>query len=87
MHRPPSAPATDVALSREPYCGEGPLWVVARAEEELVARYGGLTENELGLTAAMFDPRPGSSWWPVTVPPGRPSAGSVCAPSTSGSAR
>jgi GNAT superfamily N-acetyltransferase len=34
--------------------------VVARAEEELVARYGMLDDGELGLTAAMFDPPAGS---------------------------
>jgi GNAT superfamily N-acetyltransferase len=34
--------------------------VVARAEEELVARYGGLDDGELGLTAVMFDPPSGA---------------------------
>jgi len=33
--------------------------VVAQAEAELVARYGGLDDGELGLTAAMFDPPAG----------------------------
>jgi GNAT superfamily N-acetyltransferase len=33
--------------------------VVARAEAELVARYGFLDDGELGLTAAMFDPPAG----------------------------
>jgi GNAT superfamily N-acetyltransferase len=33
--------------------------VVARAEAELVARYGFLDDGELGLTAAMFDPPTG----------------------------
>jgi GNAT superfamily N-acetyltransferase len=34
--------------------------VVARAEEELVARYEGLDDGELGLTAVMFDPPDGA---------------------------
>ena len=56
MHRPAFA----VALVREPYGGDGPGWVVARAEEEIVARYGGLDDGERGLTAAMFDPPAGA---------------------------
>jgi GNAT superfamily N-acetyltransferase len=55
MH--PSAFA--VSLRPEPYGSEGPRWVVGRAEVELVARYGGLDDGELGLTAAMFDPPAG----------------------------
>jgi GNAT superfamily N-acetyltransferase len=52
MH--PSAFA--ISMRPEPYGSDGPRWVVARAEAELVARYGGLDDGELGLTAAMFDP-------------------------------
>jgi GNAT superfamily N-acetyltransferase len=55
MH--PSAFA--ISLRAEPYGSEGPGWVVAQAEAELVARYGGLDDGELGLTAAMFDPPAG----------------------------
>jgi GNAT superfamily N-acetyltransferase len=44
----------------EAYESPGPQWVVARAEEELVARYGGLDDGELGLTAVMFDPPSGA---------------------------
>jgi GNAT superfamily N-acetyltransferase len=55
MH--PSAFA--VSLRPEPYGSEGPRWVVAQAEAELVARYGHLDAGELGLTAAMFDPPTG----------------------------
>ncbi|HUE05798.1 MAG TPA: GNAT family N-acetyltransferase [Acidimicrobiales bacterium] len=55
MH--PSAFA--VSLRPEPYGSEGPSWVVAQAEAELVARYGFLDDGELGLTAAMFDPPAG----------------------------
>jgi GNAT superfamily N-acetyltransferase len=47
-------------VRREPFDTEGCRWVVARAEEELVARYGMLDDGELGLTAAMFDPPTGS---------------------------
>ena len=57
MHRPASAMIT---VAREPYAGAGPRWVVAQAEAELVVRYGGLDDGELGLTAAMFDPPAGA---------------------------
>jgi GNAT superfamily N-acetyltransferase len=40
----------------EPYGGDGPSWVVMRAEAELVERYGYLDESERGLTDAMFEP-------------------------------
>ncbi|HEY6471854.1 MAG TPA: GNAT family N-acetyltransferase [Acidimicrobiales bacterium] len=56
MDRPTSA----ATLRIEPYGSEGPRWVVGRAEAELIARYGGLDDGELGLTAAMFDPPIGS---------------------------
>jgi len=52
-------PAFAISLRPEPYASEGPRWVVAQAEAELVARYGGLDDGELGLTAAMFDPPAG----------------------------
>ena len=48
-----------ISLRPEPFGSEGPRWVVAQAEAELVARYGGLDAGELGLTAAMFDPPAG----------------------------
>jgi GNAT superfamily N-acetyltransferase len=55
-------PATwaKAVISVEPFEAEGPRHVVAAAEAELVARYGGLTQDELGLTAAMFDPPAGT---------------------------
>ncbi|HWF16949.1 MAG TPA: GNAT family N-acetyltransferase [Acidimicrobiales bacterium] len=56
MHRPPSA----VSLRTEPYGSSGPQWVVDQAEAELVTRYGGLDDGELGLAAAMFDPPSGA---------------------------
>jgi GNAT superfamily N-acetyltransferase len=49
-----------LTINPEPYGAEGPQWVVARAEAELVARYGFLDDGELGLTAAMFDPPVGA---------------------------
>jgi GNAT superfamily N-acetyltransferase len=55
MHRPPSA----ITVRPEPFDAAGPRWVVARAEEELVARYGWLDDSELGLIAAMFAPPAG----------------------------
>lgn len=56
MHRPASA----VTVRTEPYESDGPRWVVSQAEAELVVRYGGLDNGELGLTAAMFDPPVGA---------------------------
>jgi GNAT superfamily N-acetyltransferase len=56
MHRPPSA----IRLAPEPYGDEGPRWVVARAEAEIVTRYGSLEDGERGLSAAMFDPPAGA---------------------------
>src|SRR5580698_5270881 len=53
-------PASAATLRIEPYGSDGPRWVVGRAEAELIARYGGLDDGELGLTAAMFDPPTGS---------------------------
>jgi len=52
----------DVTLRVEPYATDGPRFVVARAEAELVERYGFLDAGEHGLTAAMFDPPQGAFW-------------------------
>ena len=60
MHRPLSALPTGLTLATEPYGDDGPRRVVARAEAELVARYGSLDDGERGLTAAMFDPPAGA---------------------------
>jgi GNAT superfamily N-acetyltransferase len=60
MPRPTSAPPPGVTIGREDYGGDGPTFVVARAEAELVERYGWLDDSELGLTAAMFDPPAGA---------------------------
>ena len=60
MHRSPSALPANCTLSIEPYGGEGPRWVVARAEAELAERYGELDASESDLTATMFDPPQGA---------------------------
>jgi GNAT superfamily N-acetyltransferase len=59
MDRSSCAVPASLVLAREPYAGEGPQWVVAQAEAEIVERYGVLEEAEFGLTAAMFDPPAG----------------------------
>jgi GNAT superfamily N-acetyltransferase len=59
MDRPASAIPARLVLTREPSATEGPRWVVARAEAELVVRYGVLHDNERSLTVAMFDPPAG----------------------------
>ena len=56
MHRMTSALPGAFVLAREAYGGDGPRWVVGQAEAEIVRRYGGLDDGELGLTVAMFDP-------------------------------
>jgi GNAT superfamily N-acetyltransferase len=60
MPRPTSAPPPGVTIGLEPYGGDGPRFVVARAEAELVERYGFLDAGERGLIAAMFDPPAGA---------------------------
>ena len=56
MDRPSSAIPGGLTLVAEPYDDDGPRWVVARAEAEIVVRYGDLDGDEKGLTGAMFDP-------------------------------
>jgi GNAT superfamily N-acetyltransferase len=60
MHQPTSATAPGFVVRQEPYAGGGPRRVVEEAEAELIARYGALSDDELGLTAAMFDPPKGT---------------------------
>jgi GNAT superfamily N-acetyltransferase len=60
MDRSASALPADITLAVEPYGDEGPQWVVAQAEAEIVLRYGDLDGDEQGLTAAMFDPPAGA---------------------------
>ena len=50
----------ETVILREPFGSDGVRFVVSRAEEELVARYGGLAPEELGLSAVMFDPPTGT---------------------------
>jgi GNAT superfamily N-acetyltransferase len=47
-------------LAREGFRSEGPQWVMAQAEAEIVVRYGELNDDERGLTAAMFEPPAGA---------------------------
>ena len=54
------APTDAIRVEPEPYESDGPRWLVAQAEAELIARYGGLDAGELGLTPAMFEPPQGS---------------------------
>jgi GNAT superfamily N-acetyltransferase len=60
VHRATSPLSPGVAVCREPASEDGPRWVVAQAEAELVVRYGSLTANELGLTGRAFDPPSGA---------------------------
>jgi GNAT superfamily N-acetyltransferase len=54
------APTDAFRVEAEPYESDGPRWLVAQAEAELIVRYGGLDAGELGLTEAMFEPPRGS---------------------------
>lgn len=60
MHQLTSALPPTFVLAREAYGDEGPQWVVAQAEAEILLRYGVLDDGEVGLTAAMFDPPNGA---------------------------
>jgi GNAT superfamily N-acetyltransferase len=60
VQRPTFVIPPGLALGREDAPGAGPRWVVARAEAELVARYGSLDDSERGLTPSMFDPPAGA---------------------------
>jgi GNAT superfamily N-acetyltransferase len=60
MHQPTSATTLGIVIRQEPGAGSGPRRVVEEAEAELIARYEGLSDEELGLTAAMFDPPQGT---------------------------
>ncbi len=59
MDRDTFARPAGVALRAEPATDPGPRWVVARAEQELVTRYGTLHASEQDLRAAAFDPPAG----------------------------
>jgi GNAT superfamily N-acetyltransferase len=60
MDQRTSAPSVRVVVGPESYAGAGPRRVVREAEAELIARYGGLADEELRLTAVMFDPPAGT---------------------------
>jgi GNAT superfamily N-acetyltransferase len=60
VDRSTSATWAKSAISSEPFDSDGPQRVVMAAEDELVDRYGGLADDELGLVAAMFDPPAGA---------------------------
>ena len=60
MDRSPSAIPADLVLAQEPYGDDGPQWIVARAEAEIVLRYGDLDGDERDLTATMFHPPHGA---------------------------
>jgi GNAT superfamily N-acetyltransferase len=57
---PSSALPAGIVLGREGLRSERPQWVMAEAEAEIVVRYGELTDDERGLTAAMFEPPAGA---------------------------
>lgn len=59
MDRHTFAGPAGIALRAEPATDPGPRWVVARAEEELVTRYGTLHASEQDLRADAFDPPAG----------------------------
>ena len=42
MDRPPPSLPANLTLTIEPYADEGPQWIVAQAEAEIVMRYGDL---------------------------------------------
>jgi len=56
MDRSPAPLPANLTLTIEPYLAEGPQWVVAQAEAEIVVRYGDLDGDEQGLMATMFEP-------------------------------
>jgi len=59
MERPTAATPDGVVVGHEPAAGDGPRWVVAQAEAELVRRYGALDDGERSLVPAMFEPPDG----------------------------
>ena len=76
MPRRTSAPPPGVTIRAEPYGADGPRFVVAQAEAELIARYGFLDAGELGLTAAMFD-RPAGTFLVARAGAAGPPVGGV----------
>jgi GNAT superfamily N-acetyltransferase len=60
MDRAAATTQAGLVVHAEPAAGDGPTWVVAQAEAELVARYGRLDQSELGLEPKMFEPPAGA---------------------------
>src|ERR1700677_4606239 len=77
MDRPPSALPANLVLAQEPYRDDGPQWLVAHGEAEIVMRSGTLDADERGLTAAMFDPPQGAFVVPRRGDAAGPPAGGV----------
>jgi GNAT superfamily N-acetyltransferase len=48
------------SVRREPSAGDGPRLIIARAVEELLARYGNVSSYELELDSSTFDPPRGA---------------------------
>src|SRR5580658_4531284 len=68
----PVEPVIDV----EPFASDPARWVVAQAEQELIARYGSLDECESDLSALQFDP-PSGAFLVGRLLPGGPPVGGV----------
>jgi GNAT superfamily N-acetyltransferase len=52
--------ASGVVIGPERYRGDGPVRVVEAAEAELIARYGGLADDELRIDPSTFEPPAGT---------------------------
>ena len=76
MPGPTSAPPPGVTIRPERYGTDGPRFVVAQAEAELIARYGFLDDGEIGLTADMFD-RPAGTFLVARARDAGPPVGGV----------
>jgi GNAT superfamily N-acetyltransferase len=72
----PGWPAGRRAIGIEPFDGDGPRWVVARAEAELADRYGSVADSERGLTASMFE-APAGAFLVARTGGGAPPVGGV----------
>ncbi len=63
-------------IGPEPFDSPGVRWVVARAEDELVARYGFAAEHERSLDSDAFAP-PRGAFLVARIPPGPHPVGGV----------
>jgi GNAT superfamily N-acetyltransferase len=76
MRNPPSPlPAgildSQIHVGLQPYDAVSTRWVLARAEAELLDRYGELGDQELTLSAFQFTPPAGAFWVATGTPEGR----------------